>query len=168
MRKIIITFVVSVILVISGALVFAMELSQIQFRAKTLPVDTKTETITIENHTGAVLLELDPYIDFRYEEIQLEVESFQMDPNLKEDQMKIEYPEFLELAYGEEGEPVHSRIWFFSTLNGDHNVFSHIHSLEDIKEIWNQKEITLYKPDAKNLHIKVFYGKKLEGKIDIY
>lgn len=76
MRKIIITFVVSVILVISGALVFAMELSQIQFRAKTLPVETKTETITIENHTGAVLLELDPYIDFRYEEINWKWKAF--------------------------------------------------------------------------------------------
>lgn len=168
MRKIIITFVVSVILVISGALVFAMELSQIQFHTVEIDSQPTSYKTTVAQNIEPITIDAYPSNYSGYSDLEFKIDEMQMDPALAENEIVIEYPDIFEVhEIGHTDDRNDMIINFTYSLNMDTNIFAQSENWDDLMRIWRTKEVSVPFLDADSLNLKIRYGKNLENRIHV-
>lgn len=169
MRKIIITFVISAIVAISGVFALAMELSQIRYDIEIIDTDDHTSTIQVPPSLSQVTIYtlIDNYASSEVSQ-SLQVESMSVDLSLQDNQIVLEYPDVLTTQ--EFRVPPNNNMYeinFYCDLNQSQNPFKQATSWEHFVQIWKKKEVHLQQLDENKLNLKIRYGKNLEGHIYI-
>lgn len=168
MRKILITFVVSIILVISGALVFAMELAQIQFHTVEIDSQPASYKTTIADQTNSITIDVYPTNYNGYSNIELSVDSMHMDPELNENEIAIDYPNLFEIHQNGQGDGLSDTFFTFTyALKTETNIFAQSDSWDDLMRIWRTKEVDIPFLNANSLKLQIRYGKNLENRIHV-
>ncbi len=168
MRKIIITFVISVVLVISGALVFTMELAQIQYHKVNIESQKESYKTTITDQTDSITIDAYPSNYSGYSNIELSVDDMHMDPELNENEIVIDYPNLFEIHENGHTDGFSNTIFTFTySLNTDTNIFAQCDSWDDLMHIWRVKEVDIPSLDKDSLKLQIRYGKNLENRINI-
>ncbi|WP_270599413.1 hypothetical protein [Faecalicoccus pleomorphus] len=168
MRKILITFVVSIILVISGALVFAMELAQIQFHTVEIDSQPASYKTTVAQNIDPITIDAYPSNYSGYSDLELKIDEMSMDPALAENEIVIEYPNLFEVhEIGHTDDRNDMIINFSYSLNMDTNIFSQSENWADLMRIWRTKEVDIPFLNADSLKLQIRYGKNLENRIHV-
>lgn len=166
MRKILITFVISVILVISGALVFAIELAQIQYHKVQIESQKESYKTTIADQTDSITIDVYPTNYNGYSNIELSVDSMHMDPELNENEIAIDYPNLFEIHQNGQGDGLSDTFFTFTyALKTETNIFAQSDSWDDLMRIWRIKEVDIPFVDKDSLKLEIRYGKNLENRI---
>lgn len=157
MRKIMILFVASIVIVLSGCFVFAAEVSHIDVIETVEKSKSKTESIVINEKTKNVVLDTSLYDKSNYSIVNdIYIVESRQDSTLAPNEVVLEYNDKFATEVSELGDT--TTIKFSSELtwidiNGDS-----LSNFQDYLDVWKNKTVTRKSIDPEYFNIKVRYG----------
>lgn len=157
MRKIMILFVASIVIVLSGCFVFAAEVSHIDVIETVEKSKSKTESIVINEKTKNVVLDTSLYDKSNYSIVNdiYIVESCQ-DSTLAPNEVVLEYNDKFATEVSELGDT--TTIKFSSELTWIDINGNSLSNFQDYLDVWKSKTVTRKSIDPEYFNIKVRYG----------
>ena len=157
MRKIMILFVVSIVIVLSGCFVFAAEVSHIDVIETVEKSKSKTELIVINEKTKNVVLDTSLYDKSNYSIVNdIYIVESRQDSTLAPNEVVLEYNDKLASAVSELGDT--TTIKFSSELTWIDINGNNLSNFQDYLDVWKSKTVTRKSIDAEYFNIKVRYG----------
>lgn len=161
MRKIIILFVVSVIVLFSGCFIFAAEVSQIDLIEQIEKSTAKSETLKMNDKTKTVVI--DPSIYNRADESivgDVYITECREDSSLAPNEVILEYNDKFTTEVSELGDT--TTIKFSSELTWIDVNGNSLSNLQDYLDVWKRKTVTWKSVDSEYFNIKVRYGSNVQ------
>lgn len=157
MRKIMILFVVSIVIVLSGCFVFAAEVSHIDVIETVEKSKSKTELIVINEKTKNVVLDTSLYDKSNYSIVNdIYIVESRQDSTLAPNEVVLEYNDKFATEVSELGDT--TTIKFSSELTWIDINGNSISNFQDYLDVWKNKTVTRKSIDPEYFNIKVRYG----------
>ena len=157
MRKIMILFVASIVIVLSGCFVFAAEVSHIDVIETVEKSKSKTESIVINEKTKNVVLDTSLYDKSNYSIVNdIYIVESRQDSTLAPNEVVLEYNDKIETEVIEIGDT--TTIKFSSELTWIDINGNSISNFQDYLDVWKNKTVTRKSIDPEYFNIKVRYG----------
>lgn len=157
MRKIMILFVVSIVIVLSGCFVFAAEASHIDVIETVEKSKSKTESIVINEKTKRVVLDTSLYDKSNYSIVNdIYIVESRQDSTLAPNEVVLEYNDKFATEVSELGDT--TTIKFSSELTWIDINGNNLSNFQDYLDVWKSKTVTRKSIDPEYFNIKVRYG----------
>lgn len=157
MRKIMILFVVSIVIVLSGCFVFAAEVSHIDVIETVEKSKSKTESIVINEKTKNVVLDTSLYDKSNYSIVNdIYIVESRQDSTLAPNEVVLEYNDKFATEVSELGDT--TTIKFSSELTWIDINGNNLSNFQDYLDVWKSKTVTRKSIDPEYFNIKVRYG----------
>lgn len=157
MRKIMILFVVSIVIVLSGCFVFAAEVSHIDVIETVEKSKSKTELIVINEKTKNVVLDTSLYDKSNYSIVNdIYIVESRQDSTLAPNEVVLEYNDKFATEVSELGDT--TTIKFSSELTWIDINGNSLSNFQDYLDVWKSKTVTRKSIDPEYFNIKVRYG----------
>lgn len=157
MRKIIILFVASIVIVLSGCFVFAAEVSHIDVIETVEKSKSKTESIVINVKTKNVVLDTSLYDKSNYSIVNdIYIVESRQDSTLAPNEVVLEYNDKFATEVSELGDT--TTIKFSSELTWIDINGNSLSNFQDYLDVWKNKTVTRKSIDPEYFNIKVRYG----------
>lgn len=157
MRKIMILFVASIVIVLSGCFVFAAEVSHIDVIETVEKSKSKTESIVINEKTKNVVLDTSLYDKSNYSIVNdIYIVESRQDSTLAPNEVVLEYNDKFATEVSELGDT--TTIKFTSELTWIDINGNSLSNFQDYLDVWKNKTITRKSIDPEYFNIKVRYG----------
>lgn len=157
MRKIMILFVASIVIVLSGCFVFAAEVSHIDVIETVEKSKSKTESIVINEKTKNVVLDTSLYDKSNYSIVNdIYIVESRQDSTLAPNEVVLEYNDKFETEVSELGDT--TAIKFSSELTWIDINGNSLSNFQDYLDVWKNKTVTRKSIDPEYFNIKVRYG----------
>lgn len=157
MRKIIILFVASIVIVLSGCFVFAAEVSHIDVIETVEKSKSKTESIVINEKTKNVVLDTSLYDKSNYSIVNdIYIVESRQDSTLAPNEVVLEYNDKFATEVSELGDT--TTIKFSSELTWIDINGNSLSNFQDYLDAWKNKTVTRKSIDPEYFNIKVRYG----------
>lgn len=157
MRKIMILFVASIVIVLSGCFVFAVEVSHIDVIETVEKSKSKTESIVINEKTKNVVLDTSLYDKSNYSIVNdIYIVESRQDSTLAPNEVVLEYNDKFATEVSELGDT--TTIKFSSELTWIDINGNSISNFQDYLDVWKNKTVTRKSIDPEYFNIKVRYG----------
>lgn len=157
MRKIMILFVASIVMVLSGCFVFAAEVSHIDVIETVEKSKSKTESIVINEKTKNVVLDTSLYDKSNYSIVNdIYIVESRQDSTLAPNEVVLEYNDKFATEVSELGDT--TTIKFSSELTWIDINGNSISNFQDYLDVWKNKTVTRKSIDPEYFNIKVRYG----------
>ena len=157
MRKIIILFVASIVIVLSGCFVFAAEVSHIDVIETVEKSKSKTESIVINEKTKNVVLDTSLYDKSNYSIVNdIYIVESRQDSTLAPNEVVLEYNDKFATEVSELGDT--TTIKFSSELTWLDINGNSLSNFQDYLDVWKNKTVTRKSIDPEYFNIKVRYG----------
>ena len=157
MRKIMILFVASIVIVLSGCFVFAAEVSHIDVTETVEKSKSKTESIVINEKTKNVVLDTSLYDKSNYSIVNdIYIVESRQDSTLAPNEVVLEYNDKFATEVSELGDT--TTIKFSSELTWIDINGNSLSNFQDYLDVWKNKTVTRKSIDPEYFNIKVRYG----------
>lgn len=157
MRKIMILFVASIVIVLSGCFVFAAEVSHIDVIETVEKSKSKTESIVINEKTKNVVLDTSLYDKSNYSIVNdIYIVESRQDSTLAPNKVVLEYNDKFATEVSELGDT--TTIKFSSELTWIDINGNSLSNFQDYLDVWKNKTVTRKSIDPEYFNIKVRYG----------
>ena len=157
MRKIMILFVASIVIVLSGCFVFAAEVSHIDVIETVEKSKSKTESIVINDKTKNVVLDTSLYDKSNYSIVNdIYIVESRQDSTLAPNEVVLEYNDKFATEVSELGDT--TTIRFSSELTWIDINGNSLSNFQDYLDVWKNKTVTRKSIDPEYFNIKVRYG----------
>lgn len=157
MRKIMILFVASIVIVLSGCFVFAAEVSHIDVIETMEKSKSKTESIVINEKTKNVVLDTSLYDQSNYSIVNdIYIVESRQDSTLAPNEVVLEYNDKFATEVSELGDT--TTIRFSSELTWIDINGNSLSNFQDYLDVWKNKTVTRKSIDPEYFNIKVRYG----------
>lgn len=157
MRKIMILFVASIVIVLSGCFVFAAEVSHIDVIETVEKSKSKTESIVINEKTKNVVLDTSLYDKSNYSIVNdIYIVESRQDSTLAPNEVVLEYNDKFATEVSELGDT--TTIRFSSELTWIDINGNSLSNFQDYLDVWKNKTVTRKSIDQEYFNIKVRYG----------
>ena len=157
MRKIMILFVASIVIVLSGCFVFAAEVSHIDVIETVEKSKSKTESIVINEKTKNVVLDTSLYDQPNYSIVNdIYIVESRQDSTLAPNEVVLEYNDKFATEVSELGDT--TTIKFSSELTWIDINGNSLSNFQDYLDVWKNKTVTRKSIDPEYFNIKVRYG----------
>ena len=157
MRKIMILFVASIVIVLSGCFVFAAEVSHIDVIETVEKSKSKTESIVINKKTKNVVLDTSLYDKSNYSIVNdIYIVESRQDSTLAPNEVVLEYNDKFATEVSELGDT--TTIKFSSELTWIDINGNSLSNFQDYLDVWKNKTVTRKSIDPEYFNIKVRYG----------
>lgn len=157
MRKIMILFVASIVIVLSGCFVFAAEVSHIDVIETVEKSKSKTESIVINEKTKNVVLDTSLYDKSNYSIVNdIYIVESRQDSTLAPNEVVLEYNDKFATEVSELGDT--TTIKFSSELTWIDINGNSLSNFQDYLDVWKNKTVTRKSIDPEYFNIKVRYG----------
>lgn len=157
MRKIMILFVASIVIVLSGCFVFAAEVSHIDVIETVEKSKSKTESIVINEKTKSVVLDTSLYDKSNYSIVNdIYIVESRQDSTLAPNEVVLEYNDKFATEVSELGDT--TTIKFSSELTWIDINGNNLSNFQDYLDVWKSKTVTRKSIDPEYFNIKVRYG----------
>ena len=157
MRKIMILFVASIVIVLSGCFVFAAEVSHIDVIETVEKSKSKTESIVINEKTKTVVLDTSLYDKSNYSIVNdIYIVESRQDSTLAPNEVVLEYNDKFATEVSELGDT--TTIRFSSELTWIDINGNSLSNFQDYLDVWKNKTVTRKSIDPEYFNIKVRYG----------
>lgn len=157
MRKIMILFVASIVIVLSGCFVFAAEVSHIDVIETVEKSKSKTESIVINEKTKNVVLDTSLYDKSNYSIVNdIYIVESRQDSTLAPNEVVLEYNDKFTTEVSELGDT--TTIKFSSELTWIDINGNSLSNFQDYLDVWKNKTVTRKSIDPEYFNIKVRYG----------
>lgn len=157
MRKIMILFVASIVIVLSGCFVFAAEVSHIDVIETVEKSKSKTESIVINEKTKNVVLDTSLYDQSNYSIVNdIYIVESRQDSTLAPNEVVLEYNDKFATEVSELGDT--TTIKFSSELTWLDINGNSLSNFQDYLDVWKNKTVTRKSIDPEYFNIKVRYG----------
>lgn len=157
MRKIMILFVASIVIVLSGCFVFAAEVSHIDVIETVEKSKSKTESIVINEKTKNVVLDTSLYDQSNYSIVNdIYIVESRQDSTLAPNEVVLEYNDKFATEVSELGDT--TTIKFSSELTWIDINGNSLSNFQDYLDTWKNKTVTRKSIDPEYFNIKVRYG----------
>ena len=157
MRKIMILFVASIVIVLSGCFVFAAEVSHIDVIETVEKSKSKTESIVINEKTKNVVLDTSLYDKSNYSIVNdIYIVESRQDSTLAPNEVVLEYNDKFATEVSELGDT--TTIKFSSELTWIDIIGNSLSNFQDYLDAWKNKTVTRKSIDPEYFNIKVRYG----------
>lgn len=157
MRKIMILFVASIVIVLSGCFVFAAEVSHIDVIETVEKSKSKTESIVINEKTKNVVLDTSLYDKSNYSIVNdIYIVESRQDSTLAPNEVVLEYNDKFATEVSELGDT--TTIKFSSELTWIDINGNSLSNFQDYIDVWKSKTVTRKSIDPEYFNIKVRYG----------
>lgn len=157
MRKIMILFVASIVIVLSGCFVFAAEVSHIDVIETVEKSKSKTESIVINEQTKNVVLDTSLYDKSNYSIVNdIYIVESRQDSTLAPNEVVLEYNDKFATEVSELGDT--TTIKFSSELTWIDINGNSLSNFQDYLDVWKNKTVTRKSIDPEYFNIKVRYG----------
>ena len=157
MRKIMILFVASIVIVLSGCFVFAAEVSHIDVIETVEKSKSKTESIVINEKTKNVVLDTSLYDKSNYSIVNdIYIVESRQDSTLAPNEVVLEYNDKFATEVSELGDT--TIIKFSSELTWIDINGNSLSNFQDYLDAWKNKTVTRKSIDPEYFNIKVRYG----------
>ncbi len=157
MRKIMILFVASIVIVLSGCFVFAAEVSHIDVIETVEKSKSKTESIVINEKTKNVVLDTSLYDKSNYSIVNdIYIVESRQDSTLAPNEVVLEYNDKFATEVSELGDT--TTIKFSSELTWIDINGNSLSNFQDYLDVWKSKTVTRKSIDPEYFNIKVRYG----------
>lgn len=157
MRKIMILFVASIVIVLSGCFVFAAEVSHIDVIETVEKSKSKTESIVINEKTKNVVLDTSLYDKSNYSIVNdIYIVESRQDSTLAPNEVVLEYNDKFATEVSELGDT--TTIKFSSELTWLDINGNSLSNFQDYLDVWKNKTVTRKSIDPEYFNIKVRYG----------
>lgn len=157
MRKIMILFVASIVIVLSGCFVFAAEVSHIDVIETVEKSKSKTELIVINEKTKNVVLDTSLYDKSNYSIVNdIYIVESRQDSTLAPNEVVLEYNDKFATEVNELGDT--TTIKFSSELTWIDINGNSLSNFQDYLDVWKSKTVTRKSIDPEYFNIKVRYG----------
>lgn len=157
MRKIMILFVASIVIVLSGCFVFAAEVSHIDVIETVEKSKSKTESIVINEKTKNVVLDTSLYDKSNYSIVNdIYIVESRQDSTLAPNEVVLEYNDKFATEVSELGDT--TTIRFSSELTWIDINGNSLSNFQDYLDAWKNKTVTRKSIDPEYFNIKVRYG----------
>ena len=157
MRKIMILFVASIVIVLSGCFVFAAEVSHIDVIETVEKSKSKTEPIVINEKTKNVVLDTSLYDQSNYSIVNdIYIVESRQDSTLAPNEVVLEYNDKFATEVSELGDT--TTIRFSSELTWIDINGNSLSNFQDYLDVWKNKTVTRKSIDPEYFNIKVRYG----------
>ena len=157
MRKIMILFVASIVIVLSGCFVFAAEVSHIDVIETVEKSKSKTESIVINDKTKNVVLDTSLYDKSNYSIVNdIYIFESRQDSTLAPNEVVLEYNDKFATEVSELGDT--TTIKFSSELTWIDINGNSLSNFQDYLDVWKNKTVTRKSIDPEYFNIKVRYG----------
>lgn len=157
MRKIMILFVASIVIVLSGCFVFAAEVSHIDVIETVEKSKSKTESIVINEKTKNVVLDTSLYDKSNYSIVNdIYIVESRQDSTLAPNEVVLEYNDKFATEVSELGDT--TTIKFSSELTRIDINGNSLSNFQDYLDVWKNKTVTRKSIDPEYFNIKVRYG----------
>ncbi|WP_195294166.1 hypothetical protein [Faecalitalea cylindroides] len=157
MRKIMILFVASIVMVLSGCFVFAAEVSHIDVIETVEKSKSKTESIVINEKTKNVVLDTSLYDKSNYSIVNdIYIVESRQDSTLAPNEVVLEYNDKFATEVSELGDT--TTIRFSSELTWIDINGNSLSNFQDYLDVWKNKTVTRKSIDPEYFNIKVRYG----------
>ena len=157
MRKIMILFVASIVIVLSGCFVFAAEVSHIDVIETVEKSKSKTESIVINEKTKNVVLDTSLYDKSNYSIVNdIYIVESRQDSTLAPNEVVLEYNDKFATEVSELGDT--TTIKFSSELTWTDINGNSLSNFQDYLDVWKNKTVTQKSIDPEYFNIKVRYG----------
>ena len=157
MRKIMILFVASIVIVLSGCFVFAAEVSHIDVIETVEKSKSKTESIVINEKTKNVVLDTSLYDKSNYSIVNdIYIVESRQDSTLAPNEVVLEYNDKFATEVSELGDT--TTIKFSSELTWIDINGNSLSNFQDYLDVWKNKTVTRKRIDPEYFNIKVRYG----------
>lgn len=157
MRKIMILFVASIVIVLSGCFVFAAEVSHIDVIETVEKSKSKTESIVINEKTKNVVLDTSLYDQSNYSIVNdIYIVESRQDSTLAPNEVVLEYNDKFATEVSELGDT--TTIKFSSELTWIDINGNSLSNFQDYLDAWKNKTVTRKSIDPEYFNIKVRYG----------
>lgn len=157
MRKIMILFVASIVIVLSGCFVFAAEVSHIDVIETMEKSKSKTESIVINEKTKNVVLDTSLYDKSNYSIVNdIYIVESRQDSTLAPNEVVLEYNDKFATEVSELGDT--TTIRFSSELTWIDINGNSLSNFQDYLDVWKNKTVTRKSIDPEYFNIKVRYG----------
>lgn len=157
MRKIMILFVASIVIVLSGCFVFAAEVSHIDVIETVEKSKSKTESIVINEKTKNVVLDTSLYDKSNYSIVNdIYIVESRQDSTLAPNEVVLEYNDKFATEVSELGDTTTIKLSSELTwidINGNS-----LSNFQDYLDVWKNKTVTRKSIDPEYFNIKVRYG----------
>lgn len=161
MRKIMILFVASIVIVLSGCFVFAAEVSHIDVIETVEKSKSKTESIVINEKTKRVVLDTSLYDKSNYSIVNdIYIVESRQDSTLAPNEVVLEYNDKFATEVSELGDT--TTIKFSSELTWIDINGNSISNFQDYLDVWKNKTVTRKSIDPEYFNIKVRYGSNVQ------
>lgn len=156
MRKIMILFVASIVIVLSGCFVFAAEVSHIDVIETVEKSKSKTESIVINEKTKNVVLDTSLYDKSNYSIVNdIYIVESRQDSTLAPNEVVLEYNDKFATEVSELGDT--TTIKFSSELTWIDINGNNLSNFQDYLDVWKSKTVTRKSIDPEYFNIKVRY-----------
>ena len=157
MRKIMILFVASIVIVLSGCFVFAAEVSHIDVIETVEKSKSKTESIVINEKTKNVVLDTSLYDKSNYSIVNdIYIVESRQDSTLAPNEVVLEYNDKFATEVSELGDT--TTIKFSSELTWIDINGNSLSNFQDYLDVWKSKKKKKKSIDPEYFNIKVRYG----------
>lgn len=157
MCKIMILFVASIVIVLSGCFVFAAEVSHIDVIETVEKSKSKTESIVINEKTKNVVLDTSLYDQSNYSIVNdIYIVESRQDSTLAPNEVVLEYNDKFATEVSELGDT--TTIKFSSELTWIDINGNSLSNFQDYLDVWKSKTVTRKSIDPEYFNIKVRYG----------
>ena len=157
MRKIMILFVASIVIVLSGCFVFAAEVSHIDVIETVEKSKSKTESIVINEKTKNVVLDTSLYDKSNYSIVNdIYIVESRQDSTRAPNEVVLEYNDKFTTKVSELGDT--TTIKFSSELTWIDINGNSLSNFQDYLDVWKNKTVTRKSIDPEYFNIKVRYG----------
>lgn len=157
MRKIMILFVASIVIVLSGCFVFAAEVSHIDVIETVEKSKSKTESIVINDKTKNVVLDTSLYDKSNYSIVNdIYIVESRQDSTLAPNEVVLEYNDKFATEVSELGDT--TTIKFSSELTWIDINGNSLSNFQDYLDVWKNKTVIRKSIDPEYFNIKVRYG----------
>lgn len=157
MRKIMILFVASIVIVLSGCFVFAAEVSHIDVIETVEKSKSKTESIVINEKTKNVVLDTSLYDKSNYSIVNdIYIVESRQDSTLAPNEVVLEYNDKFVTEVSELGDT--TTIKFSSELTWIDINGNSLSNFQDYLDVWKNKTVTRKSINPEYFNIKVRYG----------
>lgn len=157
MRKIMILFVASIVIVLSGCFVFAAEVSHIDVIETVEKSKSKTESIVINEKTKNVVLDTSLYDKSNYSIVNdIYIVESRQDSTLAPNEVVLEYNDKFATEVSELGDT--TTIKFSSELTWIDINGNNLSNFQDYLDVWKSKTVKRKSIDPEYFNIKVRYG----------
>ncbi len=161
MRKIMILFVASIVIVLSGCFVFAAEVSHIDVIETVEKSKSKTESIVINEKTKNVVLDTSLYDKSNYSIVNdIYIVESRQDSTLAPNEVVLEYNDKFATEVSELGDT--TTIKFSSELTWIDINGNSLSNFQDYLDVWKNKTVTRKSIDPEYFNIKVRYGSNVQ------